>query len=61
MEYTCGICGEHMPHDLLVYIDHTEKHIMQEIQGKHPEWVEKDGLCKKCLEYYRKELKGESS
>jgi hypothetical protein len=61
MEYICGLCGERISRDLLVYIDHTEKHIMQEIQAKHPEWSEKDGLCTKCLEYYHKQLKGESS
>ena len=61
MEYKCSICGEHVPHDLLVYIDHTEKHIVEEIQAKHPEWVEKDGVCKKWLEYFHNQINGESS
>lgn len=61
MEYKCGVCGQHVENDLLIYIDHTEAHIVDEIRAVHPTWAGKDGLCKKCIEYYRNEMKGKSS
>lgn len=61
MEYKCGICGEHMGRDLLVYINHTQQHIINEIQSKHPDWIEKNGVCNKCLEYYRGQMQGKPS
>lgn len=61
IEYKCSVCGEVLEHDLLVYMDHTEQHIVDEIKAKHPDWEEKNGLCKKCVEYYRSQIEGESS
>lgn len=58
MEYICEVCGKKMAGDSLVFIGHTEKHIVDIIKRKHPEWVEKDGICRKCLDYYKEELKG---
>lgn len=60
MGYKCNVCGEHVEGDLLVYIDHTEGHIMEEIRADHPDWVQKDGLCAKCVEYYRSQMQGGS-
>ncbi|MCK5178139.1 MAG: hypothetical protein KAR32_01305, partial [Candidatus Omnitrophica bacterium] len=60
-EYKCSVCGEHLKDDLLVYVDHTEEHIIEEIRAHHPDWVGKDGACKKCLEYYRSQMQGRSS
>ena len=61
MEYKCSVCGESVEGDLVVYMDHTEKHIIEEIQAKHPDWVEKNGICHKCVDYYREQMKGGSS
>jgi len=60
MEYKCSVCKNEVEGDLLVYIDHTEKHIMDEIKASHPDWVEKDGVCQKCIDYYKNQLKGDS-
>ncbi len=60
MEYKCSTCKEDIDGDLLVYIDHTEGHIMEEIRLIHPEWVEDDGLCQKCVDYYKNQMKGTS-
>jgi len=57
MEYTCSICGDKVGKELLLFIDHTESHIVDEIKAKHPEWDE-GGVCKKCIEYYRKQIGG---
>ena len=61
MEYQCSVCKETVQGDLLVYIDHTEKHIMDEIKANHPDWVEKDGVCHKCVDYYKGQMKGNFS
>lgn len=34
---------------------------MDQIKKEHPEWVAEDGVCKPCAEYYRAQLRGESS
>ncbi len=60
MEYKCPICGDKENNDIGEYIAHTEEHIMKAIKEKHPEWVEKDGVCRKCLDYYHDQIKGTS-
>lgn len=61
MAYQCSVCKETIEDNLIVYIDHTEKHIIEEIKAKHPEWVERDGICRKCVDYYKKQLKGDTA
>lgn len=60
MGYKCSLCSETIEDDLLVYIDHTEKHIIDEIRAKHPEWADKDGVCPKCVQYFKAQLRGDS-
>ena len=60
MEYKCSLCSEKVDGDLLVFVDHTEKHIIDEIKVKHPEWADEDGVCKPCVEYFRSQIKGEA-
>lgn len=59
MEYQCSVCGAKVRDGLMVYIDHTERHIIDEIKSHHPDWAEEDGLCAKCVEYYKAQLRGE--
>ena len=58
MEYQCSACGTKVGADMLVYRDHINQHIVDLLKADHPNWIEKDGVCKKCLEYYESELKG---
>jgi len=58
MEYQCSLCGQKISGDLASYVDHTEKHVVDLVKHDHPDWVEKDGMCRKCLDYYRAEIKG---
>lgn len=58
MEYTCPVCSQSVERELLVFIDHTEQHIVDEIKKKHPEWVGKNGVCRKCLDHFRQMMKG---
>ena len=52
MEYNCTACGQKVPGDMMIFRDHTEKHIVDLIKVDHPEWTEKDGICQKCLQYF---------
>ncbi|UCC94879.1 MAG: hypothetical protein JSW40_08725 [Candidatus Omnitrophota bacterium] len=57
MDYECPICGKLLPHELIRIISHGEAHITEEIKKKHPEWVESNGVCRKCYEYYREQIR----
>ena len=56
MEFICPTCGKRLPRELQEIIPHTEEHIVDAIKEKHPEWVESDGLCKKCYDHYKEQL-----
>ncbi len=58
MPYRCPLCQKTCGSDLKQYVDHVEGEIVALIQADHPEWVE-GGVCKKCYEYYKAQLKGE--
>ena len=42
----------------MVYKLHTEDHIVDLVKHDHPDWVESNGMCQKCLQYYEDEIKG---
>ena len=54
--YVCPVCKAKIERDLLLYIKHTDGHIIDAIKKKHPEWADDDGLCVKCVDYYKKEM-----
>ena len=58
--YTCPTCNEKMERDLSLFMDHTDKHIVDEVKRLHPNWVTDDGFCPDCLEYYKKARLGEA-
>jgi hypothetical protein len=35
-----------------------EGRLIARIKQNHPEWVEEDGACPRCMEYYRELLEG---
>ena len=55
-DFICPTCNQAMQRELLVIIPHTEEHIIDVIKKKYPNWVEADGVCKKCYEYYKSRL-----
>lgn len=61
MEYICGVCAEKIKGDLVLFKDHTEKHIIDLVKKEHPHWVEKNGMCNNCMDYYKGEMKGMNS
>ena len=58
MTYTCPICQEQIVDDVVKYTQHGDKHIVDLLKYDHPEWVEKNGLCTKCYDYYKAEIDG---
>ena len=58
MLYLCSVCNQKVNGDMMVYREHTERHVADLIKHDHPDWQEENGACSKCLEYYRAELKG---
>ncbi len=59
MAYRCTVCDKIVSDDLKKFVQHTESHIVDFIKQKHPEWAEKNGLCTKCFDYYKNQLKGD--
>jgi len=58
MQYLCSVCNQRVNGDMMVYREHTNRHVIDLIKHDHPDWAEENGLCRKCLEYYEAELKG---
>ncbi len=58
MAYQCSVCKQKVEGDLIYFKDHTEKHIVDLVKHDHPEWTEKNGVCKQCYDYYRGEIEG---
>ena len=56
--YVCSVCQEKIAGDLVLYKDHTDRHIVELVKHDHPEWTQADGLCPKCYEYYKAEING---
>ena len=50
----CPICGEDVPTEAVVLHSLAESYTIEQIRKDHPEWVEEDGACPKCLEFYDK-------
>lgn len=59
--YTCPICQKTMGRDLVLFLNHTDQHIVDQILKKHPEWAKKDGLCQPCVDYYKGQIRGDGS
>ncbi len=53
MKKLCPICKKHVDENIVGVCRDAEQWIIDSIRRAHPEWVEKDGTCSKCLDYYR--------
>ena len=54
--YTCPTCNEKIERDLIVFMKHTDEHIIEAIRKSHPEWVSDKGICGKCLDYFKRAM-----
>ncbi len=48
MPNKCTLCGQEADELYLI----AEKYVLDLIASEHPEWVDSDGACRKCVEYY---------
>jgi hypothetical protein len=61
-EFKCPICGEIVPFGEMRAHAATDNRRFQDglviarIKQDHPEWVETDGACPKCLKFYRERV-----
>jgi hypothetical protein len=53
MKKTCPICKKTVDENVVQMCTEAEDWILESIRRHHPDWVEKDGSCSKCLEQYR--------
>ncbi len=56
-QYQCPLCQEKMDRDVVVFGEHIEGHIIDEVKKQHPDWVALNGACPKCVEYFKKARK----
>lgn len=49
----CPLCKKEIEEKLLKLHTRREKLIIDLIKKRNPGWVEEDGACPRCLEYYR--------
>jgi hypothetical protein len=47
-----------MDRDLILFLQHTDHHIIEEIKKTNPHWVSSDGACRECVDYYRRQFSG---
>ena len=52
-EQDCSLCGSSVPKESFYAHRKMEKAIIDLIKKKNPKWVETDGSCVRCYEYYR--------
>ena len=58
MAWRCSVCGTVLEEDdVKRYIEHTHRHIIDAIKKKNPDWVEDDGVCPKCWDYFRSQMR----
>ena len=53
---TCPLCND--PVDKLLYRFHidSERQVMDRIKEQHPGWLEDNGVCSRCVDYYHTEI-----
>ena len=61
MSYKCSVCRQEVEQALVVFTQHTEAHIVDAIKERHPEWASNDGVCQRCVDYYKGQIQGEGN
>ncbi|MFQ5892787.1 MAG: hypothetical protein ACE5H5_00590 [Nitrospinota bacterium] len=54
--YTCAVCHAEVERDLLVFLRHTDQHILEALRELHPEWADGDGQGSQVRTHYRAQL-----
>jgi serine protease AprX len=53
---TCPLCNDQVAKLLFQYHLDSERHVIEQIRQRNPQWSEQDGFCSRCLDYYHTEL-----
>lgn len=51
--YTCPTCQERIERDLLVFVRHTDQHILEEMEREYAEWSRTAVLWRKLFHFTR--------
>ena len=43
----------------MLFIQHTDGHVVEELKKNNPQWITSEGYCPKCLEHYKASLRGD--
>lgn len=54
MQKKCPICNRLVEENIVNLCRDAEDWILQSIKRAHPDWIERDGTCSRCLNYYKK-------
>jgi hypothetical protein len=49
----CSLCGDDVSPDHWGAHRDVENFVLVEIRRLHPEWIERDGACRRCIRAYR--------
>lgn len=49
----CALCGDDVRPDQWTAHRDIENFVLVEIRRLHPEWIERDGACRRCIRAYR--------
>ena len=52
-EKICPICGKSKDTGIVDTCMTSYLYVLERIKEDHPDWVESDGACPQCLEYYK--------
>ena len=53
MKTKCPICKKDVDENVAEICKDAENWTIQTIKRLHPDWVEENGSCSKCLDYYK--------
>lgn len=48
----CPLCKQEKSPTVVNTCISAYQYVIKRIKDDHPDWIEKDGACPKCLEYY---------
>lgn len=50
----CPLCNKVMEEPIVDVCTEAYRYVIERIKDDHPDWVEEDGACPKCWEFYKK-------
>ncbi len=50
----CPICKKEKEEEIVDVCNAGYEYIIDLIKKDHPDWLEKDGSCPNCIDYYKK-------